>query len=97
MHVTLVEINIKPDKINEFIAAFRPNQQGSIAEEGNIRFDVLQDPEIPTRFTIYEAYRDEAAMLEHKTTPHYLQCVKDLEGLMTGNRSKTVLTGIMWD
>ncbi len=97
MHVTLVEINVKSDKIDEFIQVFKPNQSGSIKEEGCIRFDVLQHPEIPNRFTIYEAYCDESSMLEHKKTPHYLKCVKDLEGIMTGNRTKTVLTCIMWD
>ena len=97
MHVTLVEINVKPDKINEFIQRFRPNQEGSVKENGCIRFDVLQHKDVPTRFTIYEAYCDEVAMLEHKKTPHYLQCVKELEDIMTGNRTKIALTGIMWD
>lgn len=50
MHVTLVEINVHEDKIDEFIEVFRQNHLGSVQEEGNLRFDVLQDPEVNSRF-----------------------------------------------
>lgn len=46
MHVTLVEINVHEDKVDEFIEVFRQNHLGSVQEEGNLRFDVLQDPEV---------------------------------------------------
>ncbi|CAI1882941.1 (4S)-4-hydroxy-5-phosphonooxypentane-2,3-dione isomerase [Serratia ficaria] len=95
MHVTLVEINVKQDKIAEFIAVFRANHLGAIDEPGNLRFDVLQDENIPTRFYIYEAYRDEQAVAAHKRTSHYLQCVQQLEALMTGPRKKTTFIGLM--
>ncbi|WP_422775328.1 antibiotic biosynthesis monooxygenase, partial [Pseudomonas aeruginosa] len=51
--------------------------------------------QIPTRFYIYEAYRDEQAVAAHKQTPHYLQCVEKLEALMTGPRKKTTFIGLM--
>lgn len=50
MHVTLVEINVHEDKVDEFIEVFRQNHTGSVQEEGNLRFDVLQDPEVNSRF-----------------------------------------------
>ncbi|MCE1635837.1 autoinducer-2 (AI-2) modifying protein LsrG, partial [Enterobacter hormaechei] len=37
MHVTLVEINVKADKIDEFIDVFRDNHLGSVKEPGNLR------------------------------------------------------------
>ena len=95
MHVTLVEINVKEDKVEQFVEVFRANHQGSLPEPGNLRFDVLQDESIPTRFYIYEAYVDEAAVAAHKKTPHYLRCVEELEGLMTGPRKKTTFIGLM--
>ncbi|ADZ41034.1 TPA: (4S)-4-hydroxy-5-phosphonooxypentane-2,3-dione isomerase [Yersinia enterocolitica] len=95
MHVTLVEINVKEDQVEQFVEVFRANHQGSILEPGNLRFDVLQDESIPTRFYIYEAYVDEAAVAAHKKTPHYLRCVEELEGLMTGPRKKTTFIGLM--
>ncbi|EHC72683.1 Autoinducer 2 modifying protein LsrG [Salmonella enterica subsp. enterica serovar Montevideo str. S5-403] len=87
MHVTLVEINVHDDKVEQFIDVFRQNHLGSIKEPGNLRFDVLQDPQVPTRFYIYEAYVDEQAVAFHKTTPHYKTCVEQLEPLMTGPRT----------
>lgn len=89
MEVTMVEINIKADCIDEFLRVFKDNHLGAIQEPGNLRFDVLQDPAIPTRFFIYEAYADEAAVLAHKKTPHYLACVDALEALMSEPRKKT--------
>ncbi len=50
MHVTLVEINVHEDKVDEFIEVFRQNHLGSVQEEGNLRFDVLQDPEVKSPF-----------------------------------------------
>ncbi|WJV54532.1 (4S)-4-hydroxy-5-phosphonooxypentane-2,3-dione isomerase [Pectobacteriaceae bacterium CE90] len=95
MHVTLVEINVKEDKIDQFMTVFTANHQGSIKEAGNLRFDVLRDEHIPSRFYIYEAYVDEQAVAAHKQTPHYLKCVEQLEELMTGPRKKTVFIGLL--
>ncbi|HIH7545257.1 TPA: (4S)-4-hydroxy-5-phosphonooxypentane-2,3-dione isomerase [Yersinia enterocolitica] len=88
-------MNVKEDQVEQFVEVFRANHQGSILEPGNLRFDVLQDESIPTRFYIYEAYVDEAAVAAHKKTPHYLRCVEELEGLMTGPRKKTTFIGLM--
>lgn len=95
MNVTLVEINIKPDKVDEFLDVFRANHEGAIQEPGNLRFDVLQDSKVKTRFFIYEAYKDEAAVLAHKETPHYLACVEKLEDLMSEPRKKRTFVGLM--
>ncbi|MGC6387477.1 (4S)-4-hydroxy-5-phosphonooxypentane-2,3-dione isomerase [Ewingella sp. S1.OA.A_B6] len=89
MEVTLVEINVRQDKVEAFLAVFYANHLGAIKEPGNLRFDVLQDEQVPTRFYIYEAYVDDAAVAAHKKTQHYLKCVEALEGIMTGPRKKT--------
>ncbi|PKH24388.1 (4S)-4-hydroxy-5-phosphonooxypentane-2,3-dione isomerase [Enterobacterales bacterium CwR94] len=94
MEVTLVEINVKDDKIDEFLRVFEANHLGAIKEPGNLRFDVLQDSAVPSRFYIYEAYTDDAAVQAHKKTPHYLACVEALEALMTEPRKKTVFKGV---
>lgn len=44
MHVTLVEINVHEDKVDEFIEVFRQNHLGSVQEEGNLRFRCLTGP-----------------------------------------------------
>jgi (4S)-4-hydroxy-5-phosphonooxypentane-2,3-dione isomerase len=72
MHVTLVHIEVKPDYIKDFIAAARLNHEASIQEPGNRRFDVLQSPESPQNFILYEAYESAEAASAHKQTSHYL-------------------------
>jgi autoinducer 2-degrading protein len=73
MHVTLVHVRVKPEYTADFIAATRDNHLASVQESGNCRFDVLQSPEDPTRFVLYEAYACEADALAHKQTAHYLR------------------------
>lgn len=72
MQVTLVHVQVKPEHVEDFIAATRRNHEGSVQEPGNVRFDVLQSTENPTHFVLYEAYVSPEAAAEHKKTPHYL-------------------------
>jgi (4S)-4-hydroxy-5-phosphonooxypentane-2,3-dione isomerase len=71
MFVTLVHCHVKPEHVDAFADACRANHEGSTREEGNVRFDVLQSADDPTRFILYEWYADEAAAKAHKETPHY--------------------------
>lgn len=73
MITTLVNVWVKEDHVAEFIAASRINRDHSRKEKGNIRFDLLQDSNDPSRFIFYEAFRDEQAVADHKKTSHYLQ------------------------
>jgi len=72
MYVTLVQVHVKPEHINDFIEATKRNHEASVREPGNRRFDVLQAPDNPSRFILYEAYADSAVAAAHKLTPHYL-------------------------
>ncbi|MFZ2169564.1 MAG: antibiotic biosynthesis monooxygenase [Methylococcaceae bacterium] len=72
MHITLVHVQVKPDRIDDFITATRLNHVASIQEPGNRRFDVLQSPENPAHFILYEAYASAGDAAAHKQTAHYL-------------------------
>ncbi len=72
MHVTLVHVHVKPQNVEDFIAATRLNHLASVQEAGNRRFDVLQSPEDPSRFVLYEAYVSAEDAAAHKQTTHYL-------------------------
>ncbi len=71
MIVTCVTVYVKEEHIQDFITATVLNHEGSIQEAGNLRFDVLQCAEDPTRFMLYEAYASEDASKAHKDTVHY--------------------------
>lgn len=94
MHVTLVEVRVKPDRVDDFIAATRDNHEGSIAEPGNCRFDVLQDPADPTRFVLYEAYANAADAAAHKETAHYLRWRDAVASMMAEPRRGIAYTGL---
>nr|VFK18140.1 MAG: autoinducer 2-degrading protein [Candidatus Kentron sp. LPFa]VFK32971.1 MAG: autoinducer 2-degrading protein [Candidatus Kentron sp. LPFa] len=72
MIVTCVSVYVKPENIDDFIAASRKNHRGSIEEPSNLRFDVLQSKDDPGRFLLYEAYENEEGAQAHKNTAHYL-------------------------
>ena len=71
MYVVCVHVHVKPENRQEFIEASLANARATIQEPGNLRFDVLQRPDDPDRFVLYEVYRDEAGADAHKQTPHY--------------------------
>jgi autoinducer 2-degrading protein len=72
MDVTVVYIQVKPEHVDDFLDAIRDNHEASVREPGNLRFDILQSVDDPTRFVTYMAYRDEAAARAHRETDHYL-------------------------
>ncbi|WP_428697409.1 antibiotic biosynthesis monooxygenase [Stappia sp.] len=97
MFVQLVHIHVKPDRIGDFLDAFRINYEGTIREPGNLRFDVLQDPEDETRFTIVEIFRSAESVDDHRRTDHYKKTVALLEDIMSGPRSKDIYRLVMSD
>jgi autoinducer 2-degrading protein len=73
MIVTFVHVWVKEEYIEAFIKASVSNQNESVKEPGNLRFDLLQDAGNPAKFVLYEAYESDEAAAAHKTTPHYLK------------------------
>jgi (4S)-4-hydroxy-5-phosphonooxypentane-2,3-dione isomerase len=73
MIVTVVNIVVKTENIEQFIEATIENHQNSIKEKGNLRFDVLQHRDDPSKFTLYEAYESDEEAAAHRTTAHYLK------------------------
>ncbi|HLF97182.1 MAG TPA: antibiotic biosynthesis monooxygenase [Methylococcaceae bacterium] len=94
MHVTLVHVHVKPDCVEAFLAATRENHENSVQEPGNRRFDVLQSPDDPTRFVLYEAYASEADAAAHKQTSHYLKWRDTVAGWMAEPRQGVRYAGL---
>lgn len=69
-----------------FIKASEANREGTRKEEGNLRFDVLQMEEDPSKFFLYEVYRSEDDVKAHKETEHYLVWRKTVAPLMAKPR-----------
>jgi (4S)-4-hydroxy-5-phosphonooxypentane-2,3-dione isomerase len=86
MIVTVVNIVVKPENIDQFIEATLENHQNSIKEKGNLRFDVLQRRDDPSKFTLYEAYASDEEAAAHRKTAHYLKWRETVESWMARPR-----------
>ena len=95
MHVTLVHVTVKPGHIGDFIEATRLNHEASIQETGNRRFDVLQSPDNPQQFVLYEAYTSAADAAAHKQTAHYLAWRDTVADWMETPRRGEPYTGLL--
>lgn len=89
MLIQMVSINVKQGHAAEFLEAFRINYEGTRQEPGNLRFDVLRDPQDDHSFTIYEVFKSSEALDEHRKTAHYQECVRRIDPILSGPRRKT--------
>lgn len=94
MEVTLVHVHVKPDHIDDFIEATRQNHEGSVKEEGNIRFDVIQSKDDPGFFILYEIFVNKDAIEAHKETTHYLNWRKAVDDWMAQPRKGVTFQGL---
>ncbi len=97
MFIQMVTIMVKPGHAGTFLEAFRINYEGTRQEPGNLRFDVLRDPDDDHKFLIYEVFTSADALEAHRQTPHYRKCVSMLEPIQIGPRSKTFYHAEMAD
>src|SRR4051794_35877461 len=73
MYVVSVTVVIKPEFVDQFLAATLDNATNTRGEKGNVRFDVLQSESDPTQFLLYEAYLSKDDFTRHQETDHYLK------------------------
>ncbi len=86
MFIACVSVYVKPEHREAFIEASLKNARNTRKEPKNLRFDVLQGLENPDRFFLYEVYRDESGMDDHKTTDHYQKWRETVEEMMAKPR-----------
>ena len=94
MIVRIINVYVKPERIEEFKSITVKNHQASLEEEGVLRFDVLQDIDDPGVFVLYEVYRSERAALAHKDTPHYAEWKTAVESMMAQDRKRSEYAAI---
>ena len=63
----VVEFQIKPDRREDFLRLMREHAAGTLQDEaGCLQFDILLPQENGHRIFLYEVYRDDAAIQEHR-------------------------------
>jgi len=97
MYVVCVTVFVKSGFEQQFTEATLDNARNTRREPGNLRFDVLQTEEDPTRFMLYEAYQAKDDFAKHQQTEHYLrwkQAVADwMEKPRVGVKHKSIFWG----
>jgi quinol monooxygenase YgiN len=87
MLIVHVHVRVKPPCVEAFRQATVENARHSIQEAGIIRFDVIQQPDDPTRFVLMEIYRTAQDPARHKETPHYATWRDTVADMMAEPRS----------
>lgn len=97
MIIKSVIIVVKDECIDAFIAATIENQKNSIKEEGIIRFDVLQNKNVSNSFMLYEVYKNDEAVEEHKKTEHFSIWDNTVNSLLAKSRERVLYSVIAPD
>ncbi len=94
MFILIVHIHVKPEHVEAFRQATMENARNSIQEEGIARFDLLEQTDDPTRFVLYEAYRDPGAPAKHRETAHYNAWVQKVADMFVEPRTRTTFHSV---
>jgi autoinducer 2-degrading protein len=86
MFVLSVDLRIKPENVESFIAKAVENAADSRKEPGCRQFDVLVDPTDRTQVMLYEVYVDEKAFDEHQQTAHFKKYIDEAVPLLASRR-----------
>src|SRR5437667_12765409 len=96
MLVVHVHARVRPDRVEDFLAATLANARASLTEPGVLRFDVIQDQADPAHVVLVEVYRDDDASAAHKTTAHYATWRDAVADLMVKPRESTRFSVLSW-
>lgn len=94
MYVVCVQVHVKPDRIGDFSRSANENAASSRGEPGNMRFDVLQSVDDPTRFILYEVYKSQDEFKRHQEMSHYLKWKEEVKDWMAEPRTSTKLRSL---
>ena len=90
MKSIVVKIYVKEDCIDKFKEVTFYNSENARKEQGNLRFDVIQDTETSNLFFLYEIYKSDEAIAYHRTTEHYQKWADTVADLMEKPRERWI-------
>jgi autoinducer 2-degrading protein len=88
MLVAIVHVHVKPQCIDSFKTATLNNASNSIKEPGVARFDVYQQADDPSRFSLVEIYRSDDDPARHKETAHYARWRDNVADMLAEPRTR---------
>jgi (4S)-4-hydroxy-5-phosphonooxypentane-2,3-dione isomerase len=94
MVAVVVHLQVNPDSLDQFVAETKANARKSRQESGIVRFDLIQQVDDPSRFVLYEVYRDEKAIEAHRATAHYAKWRDAVPAFLATERTRTIYRAI---
>src|SRR4029077_4655851 len=94
MLVVHVHVRIRPERVEEFLAATLTNARASLGEPGVLRFDVIQDEADPAHVVLVAGYRGGGDSAAHKLTPHYAAWRDAVAEMMAEPRASTRFSAV---
>ena len=86
MIIVHVNVRVKPEHREGFVAATLINARASVLEPGIARFECFQEADEPTQFLLIEIYRTAEDPARHKATAHYATWRDAVEPMMAEPR-----------
>jgi autoinducer 2-degrading protein len=94
MHILIVHARVKAEFIDAFKEATIVNAENSAGEPGVARFDFMQQQDDPSKFVLYEVYRDADAPAKHKETAHYNAWLEKVTDMFEEPRTRALYTNV---
>ncbi|HEY1505132.1 MAG TPA: putative quinol monooxygenase [Stellaceae bacterium] len=89
LFVLIAELQVKPEAVEKFIPLIMANANTSVhTEKGCMQFDVTQQTDDPTKFSLYEIYADQAAFELHGKTPYVQDFFAKTKDMIVGRSAK---------
>jgi len=82
MKTIIVHVKVKTSFVQAFIEATKKSQAATKNEDGCLSYDILQDVSDEHNFTLTEIYKDDNAIENHKSTPHFLEWRSSVQEMM---------------
>jgi (4S)-4-hydroxy-5-phosphonooxypentane-2,3-dione isomerase len=95
MVIMHVQVDVKLEYIDQFKEAIVNNATQSRLEPGNLRFDVAQSVDDPTKFLLIEVYVDEAARQAHWNSDHF-KAYREVASVAVASRVSKTYTAVDW-
>ena len=86
--INVVEYDVVPGQVDNFLAAIKENGAASVKEPGCRGFNISVSQKDPNHVLLYEVYSDAAAAEAHTATDHFKKYKAATAGMTTKREAK---------